>query len=516
MSTAPPLLATKLHAPPIVSPLVSRLRLIRDMEHGSRVGQQLTLVSAPAGFGKTTLVCDWIIRHQPDSHVVWLSLDEGDNDPVRFLAYLISALRSFDEGIGAGLLTALQSRRPPSNDTLLTTLINQIEAVYDRCLLVLDDYHLITNQFIHESLLFLLDHQPQNLHLLISTRVDPPLALARLRSRGLLNELRLEKLRFTYEESAEFLRHAVSVELEVDHIKALVSRTEGWAAGLQMAALSMRERPDIGGFIQTFTGSNRYILDYLLEEVLCRQSEYIQQFLLETSILDRLCGPLCDAVVSNNHENKIANNHLLLNMNRGAQEVLECLDASNLFVVRLDGERHWYRYHHLFSELLYKRLQQSQPDLEPVLRRRAGDWYERQGLREQAIDHYLRAGEHERGADLILELAEEILMRSEGSTYLRWVDMLPEGVLQARPLLCVYHAAALLMDGQPLQNIMACLDTAEHGVRPMTGEVAAVRSLIAAFKGNAGDSFELAHLALDHLPERGFFLRSIITWMTLL
>ncbi len=347
--------------------------------------------------------------------VAWLSLDEGDNDPARFLAYFVAALKAIDANFGAGTLGALQSPQPPPMEAILTALINEFATVPDHFALVLDDYHLITTQPIHDALAFLLDHLPPNLHLVIATRADPPLPLARLRGRGQLTELRLTHLRFTHDEAAAFLNTCVSLNLSPEDVAALEARTEGWVAGLQMAAVSMQGQEDVAGFIQAFTGSDRYILDYLVEEVLQRQPESVQTFLLQTAILDRLTGPLCDAVTGQDD----------------GQATLERMERANLFILPLDNELRWYRYHHLFADLLRYRLHQAQPDQVPILHGRAGAWYEQNGLITEAIDHALAAGDPEWAAHLIEQAAESTMLRGEVATLLRWVEALPEDLVRA-------------------------------------------------------------------------------------
>jgi len=320
----------------------------------------LTLISAPAGFGKTTLVSDWASRL--DCPVAWLSLDEDDNDLPRFLTYFIAALRIIKADFGKGVLSALQSPQPP-NEAALASLINEIAAISDRMIFVLDDYHLIETQSIHAALAFLLQHLPVNMHLVITTREDPPLPLARLRARNQLTELRAMDLRFTSTEAAEFLKQMVGLELAPEDIAALERRTEGWIAGLQLAAISMQGHEDVTSFVQSFTGSHRFVMDYLIEEVLDRQPENVQTFLLQTAILDRLCGSLCDAVrfgIAEAHANQ-----------NDSQTILEMLERANLFIVPLDDERRWYRYHHLFADLLRQRLRQKQPDWILTLHHRA-------------------------------------------------------------------------------------------------------------------------------------------------
>lgn len=337
-----PILTTKLYIPPPRPKVVLRPRLIERLNEDRR----LTLISAPAGFGKTTLVSEWITNLSRPT--AWLSLDEEDNDPARFLAYLIAALQTIAQAVGERVLAALQSSQPPPVDSLFTGLLNDIAAVPDNFVLVLDDYHLIDAQPVDDVLTFLIEHLPPQMRLVIATREDPELPLARLRAGGQLVELRAADLRFTPAEAAEFLNWVMGLSLSEEDVDALEARTEGWIAGLQLAALSMQGRADTTGFIQSFTGSHRFVLDYLVEEVLQQQPENIQDFLLHTSILDRLCGSLCDAV--------------LLDPSVSGQETLEYLERANLFIIPLDSERRWYRYHHLFVELLRQSAASSEGD----------------------------------------------------------------------------------------------------------------------------------------------------------
>jgi len=369
------ILATKLYIPPPRPQLVPRLRLIERLNEGLR--RKLTLISAPAGFGKTTLVSEWVAGCERPA--VWLSLDEGDSDPTRFLAYFIAALQTIAPTTGVGVLAALQSPQPPPTELLLTTLLNEIAVIPDNFILVLDDYHAIEAQPVDMALAFLLEHLPPQMHLVIATREDPPLPLARLRVRGQLTELRAADLRFTPAEAVEFLNQMMGLNLSAENIAALEAHTEGWVAGLQLAALSMQGRSDAASFIKSFTGSHHFVLDYLVEEVLQRQPEPVRNFLLQTAILDRLCSPLCDAVTGQ----------------EDGRGMLEALERGNLFVVPLDDQRRWYRYHHLFAEVLQAQLREAQPDLLATLHERASAWYERNGLRPDAIHHALAAKDFE-------------------------------------------------------------------------------------------------------------------------
>jgi len=497
-----PLLTTKLYIPPVRPELVSRPRLIERLNEG--LHRKLTLISAPAGFGKTTLLSEWAAGcGRP---VAWVSLDEGDNDPARFLAYSVGALQTIEASVGEGVLSAFQTPQPPPIETVLTALINEVAATPDPFALVLDDYHMIEAEAIHDALTFLLDHQPSQMHLVIATRADPPLSIARLRGRGQVTELRQTDLRFALDEAAEFLNRVMGLELSTDDVAALASRTEGWIAGLQMAAVSMQGQEDVAGFIQAFTGSDRYILDYLVEEVLQRQPESAQTFLLQTAILDRLTGPLCDAVIGSPP---------LVGEGQGegsGQAALERLERANLFIVPLDNERSWYRYHHLFADLLRQRLRQTQPDLAPKLHRRASAWYEQNGLTAEAIDHAMSAGDFERAARLIEQAAEQTMMRSEVATFLSWVEALPDELVHARPLLHAYQAGMQLMSGRPVQVVEKHLQEAMEAdpAGSVSGAVSAFRAMLAAYQGDTRQSIELAHQALELLPEGSLFLRSVV------
>jgi LuxR family maltose regulon positive regulatory protein len=522
----PLLLQTKLYTPRLRPGLVSRPRLAERLDAG--LGCELVLISAPAGFGKTTLLGEWAGRCK--CRLAWLSLDEDDNDPIRFITYFIAALQTIDAQIGIGLLDALQSRQPPPMTEILTTLINQIadlnripaEDKQVDIVLVLDDYHFVTAQAIHDILIFLLDHLPAMMHLVVATRADPPLPVARLRGRGQVIEMRQNDLRFTPEEAAQFLNQVMDLKLSPQDVKTLASRTDGWIAGLQMAAVSMQGRNDIGNFIQSFSGSNRYILDYLLEEVLHRQPIAIQAFLLRTSILDRLTAPLCEAVLG---DEKIGDQPVLdilsqeitlatpaTSTSRVCQAVLEHLERANLFLTPLDDERCWFRYHHLFSDLLSQRLRQAQPDLELLLHSRASVWCERNGLMTEAIDHALAAGDPERAARLLEETTEAVMLSSEVATFYRWVEMLPDEIVHSRPLLCIYQAMAQLLSARSLEVAETHLKIAESADPDanFSGELLTIRGLIAAYQGKTEVSLELGRQALELLPQDNLFFRSLI------
>ncbi len=428
MST--PILATKLYAPPPRTRLVFRPRLIEQLNEGLRSSHRLTLISAPAGFGKTTLVSEWVASH--DRPTAWLSLDEGDNDSIRFLTYLVAALQTIAPNVGADVLSALQFPQPPPIEAMLTTLLNGITTIPDNFILVLDDYHLTDSKAVDNALTFLVEHQPPQMYLAITTREDPNLPLARLRVRNQLTELRITDLRFTPSEAAEFLNKAMGLKLSSENISALETRTDGWIAGLQLAALSMQGNQDVSGFIQAFAGDHRYIADYLVEEVLRRQPEDTRNFLVQTSILDRLNSSLCDAVTSQ----------------PGSKAKLESLLRGNLFLIPLDDKREWYRYHHLFADVLRIHLMADQPDLVSILHHRASEWYQQNNLTADAIRHVLSAEDFERAAELIERALPLMRQSRQESTFLGWLKALPDELFQNHPVLNVNYAGTLLQNGQ--------------------------------------------------------------------
>jgi LuxR family maltose regulon positive regulatory protein len=429
-----PMLETKHYLPKPRAGLVSRPRLSECLDRG--VGSRLILVSAPAGFGKTTLLAEWLATGSAvpsdERSTAWLSLDRGDNDPVFFWSYVIAALRTVVPAVGANELALLASPQPPPIELVLTTLLNDLGVTGNDIVLVLDDYHLIEAREIHDAVAFLLDHMPPRLHLVIASRADPAVPLARLRARGELVEIRAAELRFTPDEAAAYLNEVMGLQLTPHDVAALEERTEGWIAALQLAALSMQGRDDLAGFIAGFTGDDRYIVDYLAEEVLQRQPADVRSFLLHTSLLGRLNGSLCDAVTGTG----------------GGKAMLEVIDRGNLFVVPLDDRREWYRYHHLFADVLRARLTDESPDSARELHRRASSWYAENGELPEAIAHALAGGHFERAADLV-ELAIPATRRDRQETMLRgWLELLPDEVLQVRPVLCNGYAGALLATGE--------------------------------------------------------------------
>jgi LuxR family maltose regulon positive regulatory protein len=504
-----PILATKLYIPPLRPSIVPRPRLVDRLNECLAMGCNLTLISAPAGFGKTTLVSEWIAScGRP---VAWLSLDERDNDPARFITYLVKALQTIQAGIGEGLLAALQSPQPLQIETILTTLLNEISTIPENFLLVLDDYHSIDSHPVDQSLAFLIEHQPPQMHLLIATREDPDLPLARMRARGQCTELRAADLRFTPAEAAEFLNRVMGLNLSEADVAALEARTEGWIAGLQLAALSMQGHQDAAGFIQSFTGSHRFVMDYLLEEVLHQQPESIQAFLLRTSVLDRMCGPLCDAV--------------LFDPSIPGQATLEYLEHANLFIVPQDNERRWYRYHHLFGDLLRKRLGQSLPPGGIAeLQLHASQWYENNDLMLEAFKHAAAANDIERAVRLMESKKMPIHLRGTATAILDWLESLPKTVLDARPALWWSQASMSMIIGQPmgveekLQATEAALALAalpgaepDETTRDLIGKIAAVRANVAQMQAQTEIILVQARRALEYLHPDNLSDRSMAT-----
>lgn len=438
-----PILASKLYIPSTRAGIVPRDRLKEKLSDGLRTGKKMSLVSAPAGFGKTTLISEWISGC--GLKAAWLGLDEEDSDPTRFLSYLVAALQPVQAGIGDGLLAAMQNLQQPAVDNQVSILLNDINLVQESFILVLDDYHWIDSQSVDQALAFLIEHQPRQMHLVITTREDPDLPLARMRARGQLTELRAADLRFTPSEAAEFLNRTMSLDLSKEDIDALEKRTEGWIAGLQLAALSIQGRTETSSFIQSFTGSHRFVLDYLVEEVLERQPQKIRDFLLKTSILDRLSGPLCDAITGQ----------------EDGKEILATLERGNLFLIPLDDERKWYRYHHLFSEVLRAFLEESFSTNLSDLHRRAYDWFEQNDMHGDAIRHALAAKDFDRAADLIEKVWLVMDINYQSATWLGWVKALPKAFVLARPVVCVGCAWALLGVGE-LENVESYLQDAER------------------------------------------------------
>jgi LuxR family transcriptional regulator, maltose regulon positive regulatory protein len=510
-----PVLTTKLFIPPAPAAVVSRARLLERLSAG--LHRRLTLICAPAGFGKTTLASEWLAEcaaQQSDVRTAWLSLDEGESEPARFLDYLIAALETAAPGVGRGARPLLASPQPPPAEAVVTALLNEIATLPHRLVLVLDDYHVVEEPAIDEALAFMLEHLPPRMHVVMLTREDPGLPVARLRARGHVTEVRAADLRFTPAEAADFLTRVMGLDLSEQDVAALEARTEGWIAGLQMAALALqatareaaagRGAPqgtaESAAFIQAFTGSHRFVMDYLMDEVLRRQTDDLRDFLLRTSILERSCGPLCDALTGRND---------------GAR-TLECLERGNLFVIPLDGERRWYRYHHLFADVLRTRLLAEMPGEAPALHGRASVWYEHEGLRADAIRHAFLAGDLERAADLV-ELAG-LMVEDTAATrvWRKWVAALPDELVRSRPVLSGWLASALLSTGEfeaaearladaerwlraPDEGKMVVAD--EEWFRILPATIAIVRAYIAQARGDVALAIEHAEKVLQLAPE---------------
>jgi ATP/maltotriose-dependent transcriptional regulator MalT len=445
------LLDTKLYAPRRRRGLVSRPQLIERLNQGTQ--SKLTLVSAPAGFGKTTVLADWLAAAPANERsAAWLSLDESDNQATSFWTYLITALETVAPGVGASALSLLKEPQPPPIETILAMLLNDLSAVPDDIVFVLDDYHAIDARDIQGGMAFLVEHLPPHVHLVIATRADPALPLARLRARGELVEIRAVDLRFALDEASAYLNGVMGLGLTAGDVAALESRTEGWIAALQLAGLSLQGRDDAAAFIASFAGDNRYIVDYLVEEVLHRQGDQVRQFLLETSILTRMTGPLCDAVTGHD----------------GGQATLETLDRGNLFLVPLDDRRRWYRYHHLFADVLHARLLDEEPERLPELHRRASEWHEVNGERSEAIRHALAGEDFARAADLV-ELAMPATRQARQETTLRhWLEALPDEHIRVRPVLSNGYAGSILVRGES-EGVEERLRDAERWLDPRTG-----------------------------------------------
>jgi LuxR family maltose regulon positive regulatory protein len=504
------LLAAKLNVPRLRPGFVPRPRLLERL--AKEMGRDLVLLCAAPGFGKTTLMADWARRGQ--RLVAWLSLDAGDNDPVRFWRHVGAALDRARPGIAGHVATLLQDVQPASLQAVVTTLVNELADVTGEVVLVLDDYHLIQAPPVHASLRFLLESMPGSLRLMLASRADPPLPLARLRARGQLAELREHDLRFVPGEAAALLRDAAGPEVPEAVVAALEGRTEGWAAGLQLAGLSLRGHPDPAGFVATFSGSHRYVLDYLAEEVLDRQAGPMRTFLLQTSVLDRLSGPLCDAVTGR----------------AGTQQLLEQADQANLFLIPLDEVRGWWRYHQLFADLLQARLVRERPGEVPGLHQAAASWYEDHGLVDGAVRHAVAAGDAAWAARLIEQHFDDLLRHAEEATVDRWLQELPAELVRSRPRLCFAQAIWALLGGradeaEPLLGDAeaALAASGDAPYQPSVGPAASIvtnlpasialaRADLARRHGDAEQIAVFGHQALAYLTEDDRAQRRQAAW----
>ncbi len=517
------ILRTKLKVPPLRPNLVPRPKLIKQLNLSLHQGHKLTLISAPAGFGKTTLICEWVAGSEHPC--AWISLDTGDGEIARFLTYLIAALQTMNlsggygekRKIGESALAMLQSPLPLPADSILTVILNDIAVEVDEIILVLDDYYLVDSPDVDQALTFLLEHMPTQMHLVIVTREDPSLPLARLRARGQLVELRASDLRFTTVDTAQFLNRVMGLNLSANEISALDDRTEGWIAGLQLAALSLQGRQDSSDMVNSFTGSHRFVLDYLVEEVLEQQSADVYRFLLQSAALNRLTGPLCDALTGDNN----------------GQEMLDQLERANLFIAPLDDERQWYRYHHLFVDLLRQRQRQANPEQVPIMHRRASHWYGQSGFFAEAVEHAFLAKDFELASTQIGLVADALWVSGESAHFQRWLNALPHVLLTANPKLCIYYAWNLLAMGNrdaAAAALQACEEALEKNFSlpqrgpsqdqdqplPLTvetarGRIATTKAFMSFYRGDIAGILDHAREALSILPEQELAWRSTAT-----
>jgi len=522
------LLVTKLFIPAPRPERVSRSRLLSQLDDGLRPGRRLILVSSPPGFGKTTLLGQWALACRTAGlgdgatgiRITWLSLDVGDNEPAYFARYLVAGLEAGGVSVSQALWDLLGASPLPPLRAILGWLINEMASLPGLLVLVLDDYHIIDAPAIHEGLAFLIDNLPPQVRLVLATRADPPLPLPRWRSRGQMVEVRTDDLRFTTGEAAELLRAMIGTDLDPEHVAALDTRTEGWAAGLQLAALSMQGRPDsVPGFVRAFSGSHHFVLDYLVEEVLERQAPDVQEFLLRTAILDRLCAPLCDVLVH------VASD--APSPGRTTQEMLEHLERANLFLISLDDERRWYRYHHLFAEMLRARLKTGRPDLFTSLHCRAAEWFERQaeakdgsGWIAQAMAHALAAHDWDRAEELIVARWIEMIFRGEIATLLHWLEALPDQRVRDSAGLGMAYCWVLMHRGEVaaiapyLQAAERALEAQERAgspavaVRSLRSQLASLRSNLARLAGDLPGAIEGARQVLELAGEQERTLRA--------
>jgi LuxR family maltose regulon positive regulatory protein len=491
-----PLLATKLFAPSGNGELIERQRLIERLDAGAR--GRITIISAPAGFGKTTLARAWHAAHPDDTRLAWFSIDAADNEPARFLAYLCTAIQYEDplldatlqpadklEIIGAGLVNALHARQEP-------------------VLLVLDDYHSITNPDIHGLVGRLIENAPPQLHVVLTSRTEPPVPLARLRARHQLNELHADALRFNVDEIDELFSSTLALNLDRAVIEQLADRTEGWAAGLILAGISLQRRSDVDAFLEEFSGSNRFVFDYLAEEVLRRQPEELRDFLLQTALLDRVCASLANALTGRSD----------------GQQALEAVESANLFITPLDDERRWYRYHHLFAEFLAGQLQERDPELVRALHSRASAWFHARGFGEEAVEHALRGADYKRAVTIIRQIGAPLMMRGQPTTVRDWIKDLPHAELAAEPNLCLLQSGAFIYTGE-LNEIPPLLELADAWLKAhpddptwtqVTGRVAALWATFAFYKNDPDAVLRYANTALEHLPPDDLTFVAITTF----
>lgn len=498
------ILATKLYIPSLHPQAIQRQSILELMNIGLSIGKRLILVCAPAGYGKTTIVCEWL---QKIPQACWISVDKSDNDPRLFFSYLIAALQTIRSDIGRQAQTILDAPQPPPLQVVLSSILNDLAQIHSQTVIILDDYQSIHTSQIHEGMAFLLDYLPPGVHFVMTTRSDPALPLHRYRSRGQLVEIRADDLRFTTDEVYAFMKHIAGVSLSASEIATLESRTEGWAAGLQMAAISLRKKPQSSEFIQSLAGSNRFILDYLMEEVLKNQTPDVQHFLMETAILDRLCPPLCDAL----HQAD----------DGSSQKVLQYLEHENLFVIPLDNEGYWYRYHQLFQDLLLMRLKQAMPGRILALHQSAANWFETNGWISEAVQHYIQGAEFERAADLVETHTLQLFAQGKLDQLMGWIQKLPADLSARRPWLSIHQAWVMAFAGKNsqaealIQNVIAV--SAEKDALPVQrkklwAEIHGIHALIYITSGEIQKALDLADLLDNEIPIDCSFARSVILW----
>jgi LuxR family maltose regulon positive regulatory protein len=489
-----PLLMTKLNMPQLRPKRVFRSALI-DLLNGGLSGK-LTLVSAPAGYGKTTMILEWLSQCPGEYRMGWISLDENDNDPVQFLAYIIAAVGQSISGFGETVRSLLQSPQPPPGEVILTALLNEIAGIPSPFILILDDYHTIHTPAIHKLMANWLEHQPTTIHLVLISREDPLLPIARLRARGYLTEIRQDDLRFSHHECLELLQNMMGIAISDQEVAALERRTEGWITGLQLAAISLQNHKDSGRFIREFTGSSRYILDYLIDEVFAHQSESTQKFLVKTSVLERLSGPLCQAVTGQDD----------------SLERLEALEQVNLFIIPLDQTRTWYRYHRLFSELLRNRLRRTEMYSLAELHNRASQWFLQNDFVSEGIQHAIAAQNWERVMQILTQVNDEMLKRGETTTLVRWYGSIPREVLIKDPQSCLDYSWPLILTGhyQEATELLDHLEKISQENPTFLGEIMTAQAFIARATGQHAHMVNRSERARRLLPKESVVSRGIV------
>jgi LuxR family maltose regulon positive regulatory protein len=493
MSPPQSLLQSKIQIPQLPPQIIARARLFESLDAALQPFMRLTLLSAPTGYGKTSLVSAWVQDRQLPT--AWLSLEDQDNDPTRFTSYMLAAFEKGDPTFKAPEIPTVPLVGGELESTVLIPLLNQIDGLETTRLFVLDDYHCIEDTVVHQIVSYILENMPTQAHMVILTRADPPLPIARLRGRGQINELRMEDLRFHPDETQSFMQWFENIHLSPDDIQTLTQKTEGWIAGLQMAAVSLRGHTDQHSVVQDFSGDHHYIMDFLLDEVLRRQPPHVQSFLLNTSVLPRLRASLCDAVMSESNWEL-----------HSSRDVLLELEQANLFIIPLDEQREWYRYHRLFADLLQVRLQGQEPDHIQALHRCASRWFETHHLIEEAIHHALLCGDTNLAANLVERTSQELLMRSETTTFLRLLQRLPREEISRRPRLGAYQAWSLLFQGAPLSVVEAQLPVGAEECDP-PGAAALLNAFVALSQGKVNEGLALAEYAYEVLPQDEIYLR---------